>query len=153
MQKPPYEFLDHTSEAKFRAYGKNLEEAFANAALALTSLMTDREMVPAKIKKQITVSAEDEKALLYDFLEELIILKDSEALFLHDCAVTIMRKTKPSLHFELVAQCRGAAGVSYATGADVKAMTYSDMLIEKQNDERKNEKKKDRWMLQVVVDI
>ena len=144
-----YEFLDHTSEAKFRAYGDNLEEAFENAALALTSLMSDPDKVPSKIKKQITVSAEDEKALLYDFLEELIVLKDSDAFFIHDCAVTIAHPQSPSSQLELRAVFRGASGTAYATGADVKAMTYGDMLIEKQKDE----KKKDRWMLQVVVDV
>mgnify|MGYP006451174011 FL=1 len=36
-----YEFLEHTADEKFRAYGKTLEEAFINAALATAKIMTD----------------------------------------------------------------------------------------------------------------
>ena len=43
-----FKFLEHTADAKFQAFGKNLEETFANAALALTKLMTD-----SKVKTKI----------------------------------------------------------------------------------------------------
>ena len=42
-----FKFLEHTADAKFQAYGKNMEEAFSNAALAMFSIITDTK----KIKK------------------------------------------------------------------------------------------------------
>ena len=78
-----YKFLPHTADVKFRAYGKSLEEAFSNAALALTSVITDPSKVEAKVEKKISVSSEDEKALLYDFLEQFLILLDSEGFLLN----------------------------------------------------------------------
>ena len=45
-----YKFLEHKADAKFQAFGKSLEEAFSNAALAMTSIMTD----PKKIKENLT---------------------------------------------------------------------------------------------------
>ena len=63
-----YEFLDHTADAKFRAYGKSLEEAFSNAAAALTGIMFDAEKVEAKTNKSIQVEAGDLKSLLVAFL-------------------------------------------------------------------------------------
>ena len=41
-----YEFLPHTADVKFLAYGKTLEEAFQNAALATFQVMSTK-----KIKK------------------------------------------------------------------------------------------------------
>ena len=57
-----YEFLDHTADAKFRAYGKNLEQAFTNAALALTNLVTDSAKVKPNIKH--IFSNDDTKPLI-----------------------------------------------------------------------------------------
>ncbi|MEM4115299.1 MAG: archease, partial [Saccharolobus sp.] len=37
----PFEFFDHTADIGIRAYGRSLEEAFANAALAVFEIMTD----------------------------------------------------------------------------------------------------------------
>ena len=40
-----HKFLPHTADVKFRAYGKSLEEAFSNAALALTEVIADPKKV------------------------------------------------------------------------------------------------------------
>jgi len=65
-----YEFLPHTADVKFRAYGKSLEKAFENAALATFATMTDIRKVKKILKKTISVQAHDYQALLYSFLEE-----------------------------------------------------------------------------------
>jgi SHS2 domain-containing protein len=134
-----YEFLDHTSEAKFRAYGKTLEEAFENAAKAMFAIIIDPEEVEGKIKKtvEVDVGKEDKKALLYDFLEELIILQDSEGFMLHDIEVEIEGS-------KLRAVCKGDSVKNYITMGDVKAATYADMEISQKG---KN------WTIQVVVDV
>ena len=49
-----YEFLEHTADTKFRAYGKNLEEQFSNAAIALIAVMFDPEKIEEKIIKSIS---------------------------------------------------------------------------------------------------
>ena len=46
-----FEFLDHTADAKFRAYGNTLEESFRNAGIALSSLVTDVTKVKPHIRK------------------------------------------------------------------------------------------------------
>ena len=40
-----YKFFNKTADIKFQAYGKNLEEAFINAALAMTSIMIDYKLI------------------------------------------------------------------------------------------------------------
>ena len=60
MQK--YKFLEHTADAKFQAYGKNMEEAFSNAALAMFSVITDTKKIKKNIKKGIEAKGHDLKS-------------------------------------------------------------------------------------------
>ena len=41
--KKRFRFLEHTADAYVEAYGSSLEEAFENAALASTEVMTEVE--------------------------------------------------------------------------------------------------------------
>ena len=79
-----YEYLSHTADTKFKAYGKTLEEAFAKAALALTNVMVDSTKIQKKITKKIVARGDDLESLLYDFLEQFLIFLDSENFFLAD---------------------------------------------------------------------
>jgi SHS2 domain-containing protein len=68
-----FEFLEHTADAYVAAYGKDLAEAFENAALAMFDVMTEVETVAPKEESYVEVEAEDEYALLYSWLEDLIV--------------------------------------------------------------------------------
>jgi len=101
---PHYEFLPHTGDTKFRAYGRSLEEAFAHAALALTAVITDPVEIEPVVEKTVKIESEDEHALLYDFLEQFLILLDSEDFLLHSVkSLQIAMKNRMfSLHAEIV---------------------------------------------------
>jgi SHS2 domain-containing protein len=134
-----YEFLPHTADVKFRAYGKTMEEAFSNAALALTKVITDPSKVEARVEKKIEVSSEDEKALLYDFLEQFIVLLDSENFLLNSVKEIKIENNK------LKAVVVGDTELGkYETETHIKAVTYQEMEIKKE---------KDKYMLQVVLDL
>ncbi len=134
-----YQFLPHTADVKFRAYGKDLEEAFSNAALALTAIITDPKKVKPAIKKTIKVESEDEKALLYDFLEQFLILLDAEGFLLHK--VKEIKISDNKLSAVIVGDNHPE---KYETKTHIKAVTYQEMEIKKE---------KDKYMLQVVMDI
>ncbi len=134
-----YEFLPHTADVKFRAYGKSIEEAFSNAALALTKVITDYNKVEANIEKTIEVESEDEKALLYDFLEQFLILLDSESFLLNSIKEIKIEGNK------LKAVIVGDTEIEkYKTETHIKAVTYQEMEIKKE---------KGKYMLQVVLDL
>ena len=40
-----YEYLEHTAEAKFAAYGKTMEEAFSHAAVAMENIIVETEKI------------------------------------------------------------------------------------------------------------
>lgn len=71
--KKRFEFLEHTADAYIAAYGESLEEAFENAALATFEVMTDVEKVKPEIEDFVEVEAHDEYALLYSWVEELLV--------------------------------------------------------------------------------
>jgi SHS2 domain-containing protein len=136
-----YKFLEHTADAKFKAFGKSLEEAFSNAALAMFSIIIDTNKVNETVKHDIECSSKDLKSLLYDFLEELVFLIDTENFLLHH--VEKIEIYKDELYF-LRAVVSGDDAENYETTGDIKAVTYNDMeIIEEKND----------VMVQVVLDL
>lgn len=122
-----FEFFEHTADAKFRAYGENLCEAFSNAALALFSIMTDITKISPEIRKQVTVKSVTRQALLYDFLEELVYLVDTEAFLV--CQVECIEMKKESGFYFLTVRIIGDNADKYEVHTQIKAITYNDMFI------------------------
>jgi len=75
-----YRLLEHTADAMVEAYGKTMNERFANAAYALFDQMTDVTKVSPKGEVKIDMEAESKEQLLVDFLQELLFLHDAENL-------------------------------------------------------------------------
>jgi SHS2 domain-containing protein len=71
-----FEFLEHTADVYIAAYGSSLAEAFENAALAMFEVMTDTTTINPKIEEDVAVEAEDEQALLYNWIEDLLVRFD-----------------------------------------------------------------------------
>ena len=139
-----YEYLPHTADVKFRAYGKTLEEAFANAAFALFNVMVDTAKVKEKITKKIAAAGTDLPALLQNFLEQFIILLDTDNFFLAAIKKIEIKKSKKG-NYSLVAVAAGDEAKNYETiGPQVKACTYNSMYVKREGE---------LWQAQVVVDI
>jgi SHS2 domain-containing protein len=137
-----YEFVAHTADAKFRAFGRTLEEAFSNAALATASLMWDWKKVEKGAKREIKVEGKDLKQLLCSFLEEIIYLMDSEMFLLS--SVDEMKIKKKGNQYNLEALFKGDKySDKYTIFGEVKAITYNEMRIKEDR----------RVTLQVVVDV
>lgn len=137
-----FEFLDHTSEAKFRAYGKSMEEAFANAAEALLNVIVDTKDLEPVIAKKINAEGKDLQSLLFNFLEQFIILTDSENFLLKE--VKKIKLTEGSV-LKISAEVVGDTySEKYETHGALKAITYHDMIARQEND---------TFVVQVVVDI
>ena len=138
-----YKFLRHTADAKFQSFGKTLEEAFENAAYAMTDIITDHKKIKAKIKKAIKIKSENQEALLYDFLEQFLILLDTKGFLLR--RISDMKISEKGKSLVLSAKVTGDKNFKiYPTKTTIKAVTYQEMFI------KKSEK---GWTVQVVVDI
>jgi len=128
--KKTFEFLPHTADVKFLAYGKTLEEAFENAALATFATLTDIQKVKAKKKKKVSVKAKSKETLLYDFIQELLFLVDTEGFLLSKMESLTIKETAKGLF--LIAVFLGDSGDQYEIITQIKSSTYNDMFIKEE---------------------
>jgi len=134
-----FKFLEHTADIKFQASGDSIEEAFSNSALAMFNSMSD-EKVKEKKSFKINVKGKDFESLLYNFLEELLFLFDSENFFVGKVKSINIDKE----NFNLNAEVAGDNAENYEIHIDIKAITYNDMFVKK---------KGNKWIVQVVLDV
>lgn len=73
-----FEIVDHTADVGIIAYGVDISQAFANAARALFSLITELDDVEEFLHRDIELTAPDEESLLVAWLNQLIYLFDTE---------------------------------------------------------------------------
>jgi len=134
-----FEFLEHTADVKFKAFGKSLEKVFENSALAMINIMTSQR-IKKKIKKTIIIKGKDFESLMYNFLEEILFIMDTEAFVLAS-----VRKLKiDKENFELKAELVGDSPKKYEFHLDIKAITYNEMFVREENK---------KWVAQVVLDV
>ena len=91
----PYHYLEEigTADIAFEATGRDLPELFRDAADATTNVMIDNiEAIHARETRQIELSNDKLDMLLFDFLQELIFLKDAERLLLRIREVQIAER-------------------------------------------------------------
>jgi len=108
-----------------------MEEAFSQAGLALFETMLDTKNVRPRTREEIRAAGHDEKELLYNYLEELLLLFEVKQLALGDFTVSSITPT----HGEI--RLKGEAGgepydrARHNGKVEVKGITYHLMEIEK----------------------
>jgi SHS2 domain-containing protein len=146
MPKEKYKYLEHTADAEFQAFGNSLNDAFENAALAMLNLMCKTDKIKTKRKKEILIKDKDLKALLYNWLEELLFLLDSENFL--TAKVKNLKISGKEGNYKLAAVVSGDNASAYKFFGEVKAATYNDMLIREEKIKGKR-----KFIIQVVVDM
>ena len=127
-----YKTLDNVAIADiaFEAYGKNLNELFENAAFAIFEESADLNKVKEKKKKTIKVEADNVEDLLYDFLSEILYLKDVHSSIFKSSKVTI---TESKGKFKLKAELAGEKidRKKHELRNDIKAITLHMFTVKK----------------------
>ncbi|MGC8812378.1 MAG: archease [Candidatus Aenigmatarchaeota archaeon] len=137
-----FKFLDiTTADVAFEAYGKNLNELFANSALAMFEVMINTKQVETKVEREVEVDGNDLQSLLFNWLNKLLVFVDAENLAFSEFNVEIDEK-----NLKLKARCKGEVinREKHETRTHVKAATYHKMKIEKIEN---------KWKAQVILDI
>jgi SHS2 domain-containing protein len=137
-----YKFLDDlTSDVMFEAYGKTLEEALENAALAMFSVVCDIKRITSLKSMKVEVSSTDEKSLLYDWLSVLLTDSEIQGLFLSKFEI---HKIERNDELRLYATASGE-NISPEKGETVvKGVTYYGLELERT---------KSGYRAQVALDI
>lgn len=143
-----FELLPHTADLKIRIYGITLKELFKNAVIGMFQSIGphahnckkegDRlicKKLPQKRQAEVAATAQD--LLLVDFLSEALYFSDiyNEAYLdaeIHELTETVVKAT---LH---------GVAVERFDVVEIKAVTYHDLFIKKEND---------YYVAEVVFDI
>ncbi len=139
-----YKFLEDVAIADiaYEAYGKDLNELFENAAFAIFELSANIKTVEAKKKIEFELENESIENLLYDFLSEILFLKDSKYMVFKNVKVKIKEGKKYQLKSILEGDTINPQKQQLEN--DIKAVTMHMFEVKKE---------KDKWKATVVVDI
>ncbi len=130
--KKRFRFLEHTADAYIEAYGETLEEAFENAAAAMTDVMTELEKVEAKTEESFVVEAQDEPALLYSWLEELLLEFELKDKLYSRFEVSCIEETSEGFRLRAKAWGEKYDPERHPSKVGIKAATYHQMEILKE---------------------
>ena len=142
----PYTYLEEigTADIVFEATGRDLPELFSDAADATTNVMIDNiEAIQPRETRRIKLSNEKLDMLLFDFLQELIFLKDAERLLLRLRVVQI-DETNGMYFVNATAKGETLDAERHQQRADVKAVTLYDFSVERTEA---------GWKARVLLDI
>jgi SHS2 domain-containing protein len=135
-----FELRDHTADVAVAARGGSLGGAFAAVADGLAAAMCDEIPAEGGERGELEVCAGDRESLLFDYLDELIYRRDVESVLPVDHEARVERTDEG---WRLTGSFRGVP-LDAVVARDVKAVTYSEMRIEREDGE---------WTAYVVLDV
>ena len=130
------------SDFAFEVFADSLSELFKGAGLATMTAMVNVDSVQTTNNWEFSLEAEDERLLLYDFLSELIYLKDADTALFCDFEITIEEKKQ----FALNCKAKGSQ-IDWNKAellTDVKAVTFYEFKVEKRDNQ---------WYCHVILDL
>ncbi len=129
-----FEFLEHTADILIAAHGSNLEEAFENAALGMFEVMTDTTKINPVQEDVVEVKAEDEYALLYSWLEALLVKFEINGILYSKFKITSLKDEGEEFTLKAAIWGEKFAVEKHPQKVAVKAVTYHRMEIIKELD-------------------
>lgn len=139
-----FEFLEHTADIYVRAFGERMWDAYENAALAMFETMTNTDKVAQTTELDFVVEAEDQYALLYNWLETLLVKAETEGMLFSKFTVEAWQETPSGFKFEAKIWGEKFDAKKHPQKVAVKAITYHLMMVIKEQE---------RVILEFILDI
>jgi len=135
-----WEHFRHGADIGVRGTGATKAEAFEQAALALTAVVTDPAAVAPDATVPIRCEAPDAEQLLYDWLNAVVYEMATRRMLFGRYVVTLSDR-------ELVAEARGESvdRARHRPAVEVKGATYTALAVTRGGD--------GTWTAQCVVDV
>ena len=133
-----FQLIEHTADVGLVAYGRNLAEAFANAAYGMFSIIANLSAVKEAESRSLEIKEDDRECLLFEWLNSLIYLFDVEMILFKRFDIIELGSNR------LKAICYGEKSdpSRHQLKTGVKSATYHMLKV----DEEKNQ-------VQVIFDI
>lgn len=134
-----YEFFDHTADVGLRVWGGTLDELFARAAAALTSLLVEESAVASSQTRSVELHASSVESLLRVWLSEVLVWFSTERFLVGTCALTVTpTELSGSVQGEIFETSR------HRYGTEVKGVTRHQLSVTQEAG---------RWTAQVIFDV
>lgn len=135
-----WETFPHGADVGVRGYGPTPAEAFAQAAVALTSVITDPASVRGERRIEIACAAPDREVLLVDWLNRLISIMAIEGMLFGRFEVELEDGFLKAAAFG-----EPIDGARHRPAVEVKGATFTELQVARDED--------GRWRAQCVVDV
>lgn len=146
MPSKRFEYLPHTADAAFAAYGKSFEAALESAALALLNVMLDVKKIKGLRSRQVKVKIEDSassrETIVWYILQDMLSRIDAEKLNAYDFKIREFREANGRVKVKGILYCKEHTG-DFAL-LSVKAVTPHDLAV------RRSDK---GYSISVVIDV
>ncbi|MCM8771289.1 MAG: archease [Candidatus Omnitrophica bacterium] len=122
-----YTLIEHTADIGIQVYGRNLKELFRNAAEGMFEIIADLKNVRPKMSFKINLKETNIEDLLVAWLRELLYRYNSKGILFKKFFI------KSLDNFRLEAEASGEKfnPKLHLLKTEVKAVTYSDLQVEK----------------------
>lgn len=140
MREARWEHFPHEADMGVRGFGNTKAEAFEQAALALTAVITDLKNVQTREVVNINCAAPDDELLFVDWLNALV----------YEMATRNMLFSRFEVHIEALQLYGKAWGevvdvLRHQPAVEVKGATYTALHVAQD--------KNNGWLAQCVVDV
>lgn len=136
----PFELFEHGADVGVRGRGASKEEAFAQAACAMTAVMTDPASVVAETRVPVSVEAPDDELLLLEWLNAVVFEMATRDMLFSRFDVTIKDH---SLNADLWGEPLDRS--RHEPAVEIKGATLTALKVEQAAD--------GGWLAQAVVDV
>lgn len=136
----PWEHFAHDADIGIRGIGATRSEAFEQAALALTAVISDPAHVGQQLAIEVRCEAPDDELLLADWLNAIVYEMATRGVLFGRFAVALdEHRLQATAWGEPVDRARHRPSV------EVKGATYTALSVAQRAD--------GRWIAQCVVDV
>ncbi|MFN3974819.1 MAG: archease [Dehalococcoidia bacterium] len=135
-----FTFLEHTADVGIVAEGRDLQEAFAWAAMGMFAFIADLSTVEERESQEVEVTAPDREALLVAFLNELNFLFEARGFLFKRIEVVALTDTR----MRAIGWGETLDRSRHRIQCLVKSATYHALSIQPQDG---------GWRVQVILDI
>ena len=140
MSTARWEHFPHEADMGIRGIGRTRDEAFEQAALAMTAVITDPSQVDTTEMVEITRQAPDDELLLVDWLNALVYEMATRKLLFSRFEVRVKNHT-------LTARAFGEPmdTAKHHMAVEIKGATYTALRVAQESN--------GEWVAQCVVDV
>ena len=140
MKTGRWEHLEHGADIGIRGYGSSLPEAFAQAALAMSGVVTDLDKINPAETVTVECEAPEFDLLLVDWLNEIVYQMATRNMLFRRFEVEI-------LDHQLRARLYGESTNpdKHQPAVEIKGATFTELEVQQADN--------GEWIAQCVIDV